>query len=396
MLGTVVAWNLFVLLGYLGAGGLTFLWLRSIGLGVGASLAGGLVFALAPYRAVQGAGHLLAWIGTCSRLALGVGSGTHWLTGRACVDSAVGPGASCARCAAVRLRLCACAGRRPALGGGALAPGLAAGVLVWGILDPRLDRLPRARSPRLSVTRPSWRTSCRDPRPGSRRSSSSAGSCRSWRSSGSFCIAARASVSSSVPGAASDGARARGQSSGLRGALGDGSGLGVTRVPGRLMVITCPRARGTCRARAGVGDATEAWACCSEQRSSSWRSTSAPGSRPTGRPRPTPGIAPTRRWDTRKEGACSRCPSTRLTARRRASTSPTRCRRRASARPGLLDGRAERRPEYLRELQPCADVRNLAELGVRYLAVYGRPRCGSPGACSPVTGQSRSTRPSYP
>jgi hypothetical protein len=33
----------------------------------------------------------------------------------------------------------------------------------------------------------------------------------------------------------------------------------------------------------------------------------------------------------------------------------------------------------LRELQPCADVRNLAELGVRYLAVYGRPRCGVAG-----------------
>jgi hypothetical protein len=33
----------------------------------------------------------------------------------------------------------------------------------------------------------------------------------------------------------------------------------------------------------------------------------------------------------------------------------------------------------LRGLQPCADVRNLAELGVRYLAVYGRPRCGVAG-----------------
>ena len=33
LLGTVAAWNAFVLLGYLGAGGLTFLWLRSLGLG---------------------------------------------------------------------------------------------------------------------------------------------------------------------------------------------------------------------------------------------------------------------------------------------------------------------------------------------------------------------------
>jgi hypothetical protein len=33
----------------------------------------------------------------------------------------------------------------------------------------------------------------------------------------------------------------------------------------------------------------------------------------------------------------------------------------------------------LRELRPCADVRQLSELGVRLLAVYGRPRCGVAG-----------------
>jgi hypothetical protein len=32
-----------------------------------------------------------------------------------------------------------------------------------------------------------------------------------------------------------------------------------------------------------------------------------------------------------------------------------------------------------RELQPCTDVRTLGDLGVRLLAVYGRPRCGVPG-----------------
>jgi hypothetical protein len=32
-----------------------------------------------------------------------------------------------------------------------------------------------------------------------------------------------------------------------------------------------------------------------------------------------------------------------------------------------------------RELRPCTDVRSLAELGVRLLAVHGRPRCGVPG-----------------
>jgi hypothetical protein len=33
----------------------------------------------------------------------------------------------------------------------------------------------------------------------------------------------------------------------------------------------------------------------------------------------------------------------------------------------------------LSELQPCPDVRDLADLGVRLLAVYGRARCGVPG-----------------
>src|SRR5919109_1574758 len=37
-LGTVLAWNVFVLLGYLGAGGLAFLWLRSLELSTGAAL----------------------------------------------------------------------------------------------------------------------------------------------------------------------------------------------------------------------------------------------------------------------------------------------------------------------------------------------------------------------
>jgi hypothetical protein len=71
LLGTVVAWNVFVLLGYLGAGAFTFLWLRGLGLGVGAAAVGGLVFALAPYRAAQaGGGHLLAWISMLLPLSL--------------------------------------------------------------------------------------------------------------------------------------------------------------------------------------------------------------------------------------------------------------------------------------------------------------------------------------
>ena len=84
-LGTVGAWNALVLLGYLAAGALTALWLRSLGLGTGASIAGGLVFALAPYRVAQAsAGHLLAWVSLLLPLALwALERRRMWLAGAA-------------------------------------------------------------------------------------------------------------------------------------------------------------------------------------------------------------------------------------------------------------------------------------------------------------------------
>jgi hypothetical protein len=70
-LGTVLGWNLFVLLGFLGAGGITALWLRQLGLRRGAALAGGLAYALAPYLQTQwSAGHLLAWTAMLLPLSL--------------------------------------------------------------------------------------------------------------------------------------------------------------------------------------------------------------------------------------------------------------------------------------------------------------------------------------
>jgi hypothetical protein len=69
--GTVLAWNLFVLLGFLGTGGAAALWLRQLGLRRGATLTGGLAFALAPYLQAQwSAGHLLAWIAMLLPLSL--------------------------------------------------------------------------------------------------------------------------------------------------------------------------------------------------------------------------------------------------------------------------------------------------------------------------------------
>ena len=61
LLGTVGAWNVFLLLTYAGAGLATYLWLRELDVPRAAALVGGLVFALAPYRVAQlSAGHMLA------------------------------------------------------------------------------------------------------------------------------------------------------------------------------------------------------------------------------------------------------------------------------------------------------------------------------------------------
>jgi hypothetical protein len=68
--GPVLGWNLFLLLTYLAAGTFAYLWLRELGLPPGAGLAGGLVFALEPYRVAQSAGHLRGPISVLLPLAL--------------------------------------------------------------------------------------------------------------------------------------------------------------------------------------------------------------------------------------------------------------------------------------------------------------------------------------
>ncbi len=69
--GTVAAWNLFVLIGFVGAGSFAALWLRELKVRRGAALAGGLAFCLAPYLVAQAsAGHLLAWVSMLLALSL--------------------------------------------------------------------------------------------------------------------------------------------------------------------------------------------------------------------------------------------------------------------------------------------------------------------------------------
>ena len=142
-LGPVLAWNVFVLLTFVAAGLLTFAWLRELGLGRGPALAGGLVFAIAPYRAIaERAGHLLGPISLLLPLALWaferaaprVGGVARALRRGDRVDPALRPGAPRARGDPVLLplrrlpvaRAAACCSPRPP----SSSPGPRAGLLV--------------------------------------------------------------------------------------------------------------------------------------------------------------------------------------------------------------------------------------------------------------------------
>jgi hypothetical protein len=68
--GLVVGWNVFVLLTFVAAGLATLGWLRELGLSRWPALVGGLVFEIAPYRAMQSHGHLLGPITVLLPLSL--------------------------------------------------------------------------------------------------------------------------------------------------------------------------------------------------------------------------------------------------------------------------------------------------------------------------------------
>jgi hypothetical protein len=68
--GPVVAWNLLLLTTIVLAGLFTYLWLRCLALGPWPAAIGGLIFAIAPYRLEQSAGHLLGWAAVFVPLAL--------------------------------------------------------------------------------------------------------------------------------------------------------------------------------------------------------------------------------------------------------------------------------------------------------------------------------------
>jgi hypothetical protein len=134
LLGTVAGWNVFVLLTYVGAGGLAALWLRALGLGLGAALVGGLAFALAPYRVAQSTGHLLGPISMLLPLALyGVERRRTWLAAAALASIPLSGQVHLALGAIPFVLAYAVARRRPWLGAVAAGTAVAAGVLVWAL-----------------------------------------------------------------------------------------------------------------------------------------------------------------------------------------------------------------------------------------------------------------------
>jgi hypothetical protein len=133
LLGTVAGWNAFVLLTYVGAGGLTALWLRALGLPLAAALAGGLAFALAPYRSLQTAGgHLLGPVSMLVPLALwGVERRLVWLTALALASIPLSGQVHLALGAVPFVVLYAATRRRPRMGIVAGAAAVLAGLVVY-------------------------------------------------------------------------------------------------------------------------------------------------------------------------------------------------------------------------------------------------------------------------
>jgi hypothetical protein len=70
LFGIVLGWNVFVLLTFVLAGLAALGWLRELGVSRGPALVGGLVFEIAPYRALQSHGHLLGPITVLLPLSL--------------------------------------------------------------------------------------------------------------------------------------------------------------------------------------------------------------------------------------------------------------------------------------------------------------------------------------
>ena len=376
--GTVAAWNLFVLLGYVGAGGLTFLWLRSLGLGIGASLAGGLIFALSPYRAVQGgAGHLLAWISMLLPLSLWAWERRwYWLSAAALVSIPLSGQVHLALGAipfVLAYALLRGGSRRWA--GGAAAGAVLAGLVVWAvsIRGSIGDSRSFAQVERYSADLADFVS--RDPRHGLEAfvfigwlvPILAVVGLVLWRRTRLVLVLGLGAL---VPMVLALGANLPGYET-LWDAL---PALGSTRVPGRLMPIACLALAGLAALaldQRGVVLVAVAMALIAVDLRADVTAY-----------RPTPADEGNRVYTTLGDRPGGRLLEMAVYApdRQEASVYLYYAMQAPRERPaGYSTVAPKEAARVLRELQPCADARHLAELGVRYLAVYGRPQCGVGG-----------------
>jgi hypothetical protein len=377
-LGSIGAWNAFVLLGYLGAGSLTFLWLRSLGLGVGAALVGGTVFALAPYRAVQGgAGHLLAWVAMLLPLSLWAWERRRYVVAAAALASIPLSGqvhlALGAIPFAAAYMLVRGGDRRWAAG--AVGASLAAGVTVWAFAIR--DSIGEARS-FAQVERYSAELAdfvARDPRHGLE-----AFVLLGWLTpvvaiAGVALHRSRLGLAlglgALIPCVLALGANLPGYE-----ALWDAlPGLGSTRVPGRLMPIACLAIAGlvalaVARLRWRAAPVVALMLIALDLRLG------------------VTAVRPTQAdEDNRAYAGLRAAPLGRLLElpvhapdRQEASVYLYYAMQAPRERPaGYSTLAPEEAGRVLLELRPCPDVRHLSDLGVRLLAVHGRAHCGVPG-----------------
>jgi hypothetical protein len=382
-LGAVLAWNLFVLLGYLGAGGLAFLWLRSIGVGPGPALVGGLIFALAPYRAVQaGAGHLLAWTAMLLPLSLWAWERRrYWLTAAALatvplsgqVHLALGAIPFVTAYALVRG-----GSRRWALGSAGGAVG--AGLVVWALSIRGSIGSSRsfAQVERYSADLADFVS--RDARHGLESfvfvgwlvpALALLGFVLHHRTR----LGAVLGLGALLPMLLAFG----GNLPGYEALWESVPGLGATRVPGRLMPIACLALAGLAalgvewvmQHKPGLVTLAAALALVAIDLRADVTAY-----------RPTAADKGNRAYAALREQAGGRLLEMPVYApdRQEASVYLYYAMQAPRERPaGYSTVAPKEAARVLRELQPCADARHLAELGVRYLAVYGRPRCGVGG-----------------
>ena len=355
-LGTVWAWNVFVLLGFVGAGSFAALWLRELRVRRGAALVGGLAFCLAPYLVAQAsAGHLLAWVSMLLALSLFAWErGLHRSPGWLALSAAAL--ASIPLSGQVHLALGAIPffllytllrGRARLIAAGAALLAIGAGLLVYvaairdtvgagGRSFAQVERYSAGAQGFVSRDVPSelerfvflgWATPLL--------ALVGLGLLLAARR---FWLAAALGLGALVPMLLALGANLPGYETLWRNL----PGLESTRVPARLMPVAClclaaPRGlRRHTRDLARHGRARR----------------DRPGARPPRgavreRRPPTKATGPTRPCAPRLREECSRSPSTSPTARKRASTSTRRC------RSGVSTRRATRRSLRARPTASC-------------------------------------------